>query len=344
MKRILFFLIVLTLYISYISCLYAQTTEKSVKKNCPNCNKTYITEGIYYPQDGKRLILLSATDKSEEIQKTEEKIVQDIQESSEEIDSKTTQVIQELPKNDVQGNEELPLDSSYEKAKLILKKADMSRSPWPKFVMKAIINYERRGKMVEDIYRVYVKDYNKSLVGFLSPLKQKGNLLLMVDDNLWYYVKDTRKAVRITPLQRLSGGASYGDITRLSWSEDYEAVIIGKTIIEVNKTSYHTINLELTAHSRGATYYKINLFIEEETLFPRRADVYLQSGMKMKTLYFTRFENSHGKPMNREILFVDHMKNDDITTLKFEEVEPKHVPDRYFLKTKMPVLSREVSK
>jgi hypothetical protein len=322
LKRILFFLIVLTLYISYISCLYAQTTEKSVKKSCPNCNKTYITEDIYCPQDGKRLISLSATDKSEETQKAED-----------EIDSKTTQVIQELP-----------LDSSHEKAKLILKKADMSRSPWPKFVMKAIINYERRGKMVKDIYRVYVKDYNKSLVGFLSPLKQKGNLLLMVDDNLWYYVKDTRKAVRITPLQRLSGGASYGDITRLSWSEDYEAVIIGKTIIEVNKTSYHTINLELTAHSRGATYHKINLFIEEETLYPRRADVYLQSGMKMKTLYFTRFEISHGKPMNREILFVDHMKNDDVTTLKFEEVEPKHVPDRYFLKTKMAVLSREVSK
>ena len=48
--------------------------------------------------------------------------------------------------------------------------------------------------------------------------------------------------------------------------------------------------------------------------------------------------------MNREILFVDHMKNDEITTLKFEEVELKNVPDRYFLKTKMSILSREVSK
>ena len=268
MKRILFFLIVLT-YISCIPCLYSQTT-------------------------------------------------QDIQ--------------------------ELPIDSSHEKAKLILEKADMNRSPWPKFVMKAIINYKRRGEMVEDTYRVYIKDYNKSLVGYLTPPKQKGNLLLMVGNGLWYYAKDTRNAVKITPLQRLSGDASYGDLARLGWSEDYEAIIIGKRMIEMNGTSYHTINLELTAHSKGATYYKINLFIEEGTLYPRKADVYLQSGMMMKTLYFTRFEISHGKPMNREILFVDHMKNDEITTLKFEEVELKHVPDRYFLKTQMSILSREVSK
>ena len=328
MKRILFFLIVLT-YISCIPCLYAQTTQDIRESSVKVDSKT--TQDIQKPSgeiDSK-----TTQDIQESSDEIDSKTTQDIQESSDEVDSKTTQDIQELP-----------IDISHEKAKLILEKADMSRSPWPKFVMKSIINYKRRGKMVEDTYRVYIKDYNKSLVGYLTPPKQNGNLLLMVGNDLWYYVKDTRKAVRITPLQRLSGGTSYGDITRLSWSEDYEAVLIGKSMIEMNGTSYHTINLELTAHSKGATYYKINLFIEEGTLYPRKADVYLQSGMMMKTLYFTRFEISHGKPMNREILFVDHMKNDEITTLKFEEVELKHVPDKYFLKTKMSVLSREVSK
>ncbi len=128
MKRILFFLIVLT-YISCIPCLYAQTTR-----------------------DIQKL--------SDEI---DSKTTQNIQESSEKVDGKITQDIQELP-----------IDSSHEKAKRILEKADMSRSPWPKFVMKAFIDYERRGKMIEDVYRVYVKDYNKSLVGYLPPSNRRG--------------------------------------------------------------------------------------------------------------------------------------------------------------------------
>jgi len=229
-------------------------------------------------------------------------------------------------------------------AKLILKKADLSRAPWPAFRMKAIINFERRGETVEETYRVYVKDYTKTLVGFLSPPKQEGNLLLMVGENLWYYVRDTQRPMRITPIQRLSGGASYGDIARLNWSEDYEPVIIGKRLIEVNNVTYPTIHLELTARSNGATYHKIDLFVEENSFYPRRADVYLQSGILMKTLYYTHFDLSHGKPINRQIIFIDHMQDDQITTLNFDKVETRQIPDIYFLKTKMQDLSKEVSK
>ncbi len=64
-------------------------------------------------------------------------------------------------------------------------------------------------------------------------------------------MKNTRKAVRITPLQKLSGGTSYGDITRLSWSEDYNAVFTGESEIEVNGTLYPVIMLELTVRSKG---------------------------------------------------------------------------------------------
>ncbi len=64
----------------------------------------------------------------------------------------------------------------------------------------------------------------------------------------------------------------------------------------------------------------------------------------MKTMLFTRFESIYGKPMNREVLFVDHMRKDEITAMRFEEVEPREIPDRYFLKTKMSQLSGEVTK
>jgi len=79
-KKILFFLIVLTLY---TSCLYAQTTENSGKKSCPDCSKIYTTGAIYCPQDGKMLIPLSEADKSEKTPETKEKAAQNIQEPTE---------------------------------------------------------------------------------------------------------------------------------------------------------------------------------------------------------------------------------------------------------------------
>ena len=81
MKKILFFLIVLTLY---TSCLYAQTTENSGKKSCPDCSKIYTTGAIYCPQDGKMLIPLSEADKSGKTPETKEKVSQDIQKPTEE--------------------------------------------------------------------------------------------------------------------------------------------------------------------------------------------------------------------------------------------------------------------
>ncbi|MBI3599176.1 MAG: outer membrane lipoprotein-sorting protein [Nitrospinae bacterium] len=227
-------------------------------------------------------------------------------------------------------------------ARAILEKADRTRSPWSDFEMKAILQFEQRERMVEEDYRVYLKDGTKTLVAFLSPIKQRGNLLLMVGEDLWFYVKDTQRPVRITPLQRLSGGASYGDIARLNWSLDYIPTFIGKESADVGNTSYPCIKLELSADSKGATYHRILLWIEEGQYYPRKADIYLQSGKLIKTLYFTRFEITKGSPMNREIKFIDHLDNDKTTIMRFEDIETHPIPSNYFLKTRLPDLSREV--
>jgi formylglycine-generating enzyme required for sulfatase activity len=85
LKRILVFLIVLFFY---VSSSYAQTPEKSgEKKSCPDCNKIYITEDIFCPQDGKKLI--SQTTETEVSQTAETEIPQ----TTETDTSKTTQEV-----------------------------------------------------------------------------------------------------------------------------------------------------------------------------------------------------------------------------------------------------------
>jgi hypothetical protein len=227
-------------------------------------------------------------------------------------------------------------------AEEILKTADVFRSPWPDFSMTATISFNKGNVEERDIFRVFVKNHVKTLVSYIEPQKQRGNMLLMVDDNLWYYVNKTQRPMRITPLQRLSGGASYGDITKLDWSRDYSAVLDGQTITEVKGNAFDTWFLRLTAKSRSATYHTIDLYIEKATGYPRKAVVYLQSGKKMKTLYFTGYTVNAGKMMNSRIDFIDHLAGDKETALSFSRVTVKKLPDSYFLNTSLPSLYSDV--
>ncbi|KUL32842.1 outer membrane lipoprotein-sorting protein [Chlorobium limicola] len=217
----------------------------------------------------------------------------------------------------------------------LLQRADVVRSPWSDFNMIATLSYEKMQEQKKDIFRVYVKNHVNSLVCYIEPLRQRGNLLLMLDEYLWYYVNKTQRPMRITPIQKISGGASYGDISRLSWSKDYNASLAGESQITVKGNNFDTWYLKLKARSRSATYHTIDLFVEKETGYPRKAIVYLQSGKKMKTLYFTGFSSIGGKTMNTAMEFVDHLESDSKTTMTFSKVIVRKSPDRYFLKTNL---------
>ena len=228
------------------------------------------------------------------------------------------------------------------KASEILKKADEFRSPWPNFIMIAHLSFEKLNEEKQEVFRVFTRDYFKSLVSYIDPAKERGNILLMVDDNLWYYVNKTQYPIRITPIQKLSGGASYGDVTRLSWSRDYNANMVGEQTVTVKEQSYETWLLKLLARSNSATYHAIDLYIEKGTGYPRKAELYLQSGKKMKTLYFTAYQTMAGRMMNTKIEFIDHLSSDNVTTLTFSKVQVKKSPDRFFLKSNLPSLNSEV--
>lgn len=242
-----------------------------------------------------------------------------------------------VPATNLQPDLDIPSASE------ILKRADEFRSPWPDFTMQATLTFKNRNFEEEkDLFRVFVKNHVKSLVAYVEPQKQRGNMLLMVDDNLWYYVNKTQRPMRITPIQRLSGGASYGDITKLDWSRDYAAVLDGTITVEVKERSFETWLLKLTAKSKSATYHNVDLYIEKETGYPRKAVVYLQSGKKMKTMYFTGYAVNAGKMMNTRIDFIDHLERDKETALIFSKVSVKKSPDSYFLNTSLPTIYSEV--
>lgn len=223
----------------------------------------------------------------------------------------------------------------------ILKQADLKRSPWTQMSMTAELLSSGKSGDTKSIYKVYFKDEISTLVAFVEPKFEKGNLLLMVQEDLWYYVRETRKPTRITPVQRLSGSVSYGDIARLGWSKDYNIVSSKEATLE-NQPVYL---MELSAKSQGATYQKISLWIDKANFRPLKAEVYLLSGKLYKTLKFTKYQTMAGKDVNTQIEFVDHFTSGQKSTLDFTRIaQEKALPNRYFIKTSLADVSDEVTK
>lgn len=227
-------------------------------------------------------------------------------------------------------------------AKEVLLQADLKRGPWKKFTLRAHIDAETAIGSQKNTYRVFFKNDTQTLVSIITPLQEKGNLLLMLKEYLWYYVKDTRQPIRITPLQRLAGSVSYGDLTRLSWSQDYKAESIEKDFIKHLGEMAAAYKLKLNAISEGATYHQIILWVRPDNNAPLKADVFFRSGKHFKTLVFTKYATIHDKLVNTQIKFIDHFNKKHESILDFDQVVVTDIPDRYFIKAGFPELSNEL--
>ncbi len=109
-------------------------------------------------------------------------------------------------------------------AEALLKRSDTFRNGWPSYVLKVkITNYESDKSDEEKLYTVSQKGADKTYVEFMSP-RDKGRHLLMLGDDMWIYLPDTSRPIRITPLERLSGDASNGDVARTNYAVDYSPV------------------------------------------------------------------------------------------------------------------------
>ena len=76
-------------------------------------------------------------------------------------------------------------------------------------------------------YTVFAQARHQSLVLMQSPA-EKGQKVLMLGDDFWLVMPSSQRPLRITPMQKLLGDASTGDIATLSWADDYAGTVVGE--------------------------------------------------------------------------------------------------------------------
>ena len=210
----------------------------------------------------------------------------------------------------------------------ILRLSDANRNGLTSYsVMTTIMNYEDNDLKEEGLFEVSMKGMDKTLVKFMNA-DVKGQYLLMVDDDMWIYMPNTRKPIRITPLQRLMGNASNGDVARTRYAEDYAA----KVTKEESVNGVPCYVLELNAKRDGATYKRIDYWVEKETKRPKKAEIYLISGKHYKSISFDRYEETAGRTLLTQMTITDRLRDGRTTIMKYASYAEKELPEKYFNK------------
>ena len=211
-------------------------------------------------------------------------------------------------------------------AQTLLKQSDISRNGSPSYVVRVrITNYERGKPDEEHLYGVSQKGYDKTHVEFLSP-REKGRFLLMLGDDMWVYLPDTSRPVRITPLERLTGDASNGDVARTNYAYDYDATYLRTE----NAGAIQCHVLDLSARRKGSTYHRILYWIRVGDARPVKAEFYLTSGKQIKSATFDEYREEGGRTRLVRMTIYDQIRRNSHSVIEYSSYEPRELPDRLF--------------
>ncbi len=211
-------------------------------------------------------------------------------------------------------------------AQALLQRSDRSRNAWPSFVVHVKIESFNAGRGDEEhIYEVAQKGTEKTHVDFLSP-RDKGRFLLMLADDMWIYLPDTSRPIRITPLERLTGDASNGDVARTNYASDYDAVYLRREKCGAIDCDV----LELNARRKASTYHRIEYWVRVEDARPVKADFFLASGKHIKSATFDEYQDVGGRTLLRRMTLYDQIRKNSRSVLEYSGWTPRELPDKLF--------------
>ena len=166
----------------------------------------------------------------------------------------------------------------------ILRKVDENLTPESFESYRKLINEEPDGSKKEFIFFTVKKGQDKMAMLYISPASERGRATLRLGDNMWLYIPNVGRPIRITSMQSVTGGVfNNSDIMRLDYSVEYTP-----SLLEQNKDEYI---LDLKAKTRTVAYDKLKMWVEKNNSMATKVECYSVSGKLIKTLEFKEIKN-----------------------------------------------------
>jgi len=161
----------------------------------------------------------------------------------------------------------------------ILQKVDRNLEPESYETYRKLIDIQPDGSKKEYVLYTLKKGRDKLVALFLSPSSDKGRATLRIGDNMWLYMPDVGRPIRITSLQSVTGSVfNNADILRVDYSVEYDV-----EAVDEQKDSYL---LSLKAKTGEVAYDKLKMWVDKKLLLPVTIEAYAASGILIKTLRF----------------------------------------------------------
>ena len=174
-------------------------------------------------------------------------------------------------------------------------------------------------------YTVFAQAKHQSLVLMQSPA-EKGQKVLMLGDDFWLLMPNSQRPLRITPMQKLLGDASTGDIATMSWAEDYTGTVAGTE--ECGEPKQTCVHLSLAANRKGVTYQRIELWLGKVKHEPIKADLYVQSDKLAKQARFVT-DKPAAPTVVTEMLLQDQLTSKKETRVRYLGRKEHSVPEAW---------------
>ena len=224
------------------------------------------------------------------------------------------------------------LSAFAESVDSIIKKIDYNQSP-DSVVYNAKMVITKNGKNTEKTMKIYGKGKNSTFVEFLTPVRDKGTKYLRLKDNLWMYLADAEKTMKIAGHMLRQGmmgsDFSYEDQTeRSKLFEDYTASIIGEE--KLNGRDMWVMLLE-SKPGIEVTYVKRKIWVDKEQYVIYFSQLFAKSGKLLKELSVDEVKKIDDRfyPVSQKM--TDKIKGNSYTTIVFTDITlDKSVSDSLF--------------
>lgn len=212
----------------------------------------------------------------------------------------------------------------------LLKQIDRNLNPESYEMYRKIINVEPDGKKKEYTLFSAKKGRDKLAALFLAPASEKGRTTLRLGDNMWLYIPNVGKPIRITNLQSVIGGIfNNSDIMQLDYAEEYDA--------EKVEEPGNEYLLHLKAKTKTVAYDRLKMWVDKNKKIPTKIECRTEADMLIKTLYFKEIKDFGGGIVRPSATETDSpLYKGYKSVMLFANIKKRDFKDEVFTLTFMP--------
>lgn len=149
---------------------------------------------------------------------------------------------------------------------------------------RKLINIEPDGDKKEFVLYTVKKGKDNVVALFLDPPSEKGRSSLRQGENMWLYIPNVGKPIRITSLQSVVGGVfNNSDLLRLDYSTEYNVESV------TEETSEYL--LKLKAKNNSVAYDQLVMRVDKKNKVPIQIEAHASSGLLIKTLHYSKLKD-----------------------------------------------------